>query len=145
MTRPWPARSEHVRLGGLSAHFQQWGDRRKPAVLLLHGLRSYAATWELLAQELAADHWVLALDFRGRGHSKWDPHRQYFTQTYVRDVEEWVAQLGLRHFDLIGHSMGGTVGYVYAARHPDQVTRLVVEDIGPDSSDDLGGGSAGAG
>jgi pimeloyl-ACP methyl ester carboxylesterase len=30
--------------------------------------------------------------------------------------------------------MGGTVGYVYAARHPDQVTRLVVEDIGPGSS-----------
>jgi pimeloyl-ACP methyl ester carboxylesterase len=134
MTEPWPASSEYVRLGGLSTHFLQWGDPDDPAVLLLHGLRSYAATWDTLAQHLAADHRVLALDFRGRGRSEWDPHRQYFTETYVRDVEEWVAQLGLHHFDLIGHSMGGTVGYAYAARHPDQVTRLVVEDIGPDSS-----------
>jgi pimeloyl-ACP methyl ester carboxylesterase len=103
-------------------------------VLLLHGLRSYAATWERLAHELAGDHWVLALDFRGRDQSEWDPQQRYFTETYVADVEEWVAQLGVRHFSLVGHSMGGTVGYVYAARHPDQVTKLVVEDIGPGSS-----------
>jgi pimeloyl-ACP methyl ester carboxylesterase len=134
MDRSATARSDHARLGGLRAHYLQWGDPADPPVVLLHGLRSYAATWEPLARELGRDHWVLALDFRGRGRSEWDPERRYFTDTYVRDVEEWVAQLGLRRFTLIGHSMGGTVGYVYAARHPDQVERLVVEDIGPGSS-----------
>jgi esterase len=134
MAEATTAVSEHVRLGGLEARFLHWGDRADPPVLLLHGLRSYAATWETLAQELARDHWVLALDFRGRGGSEWDPQRRYFTETYVGDVEEWVHQLGIREFSLVGHSMGGTIGYVYAARHPDQVTRLVVEDIGPGSS-----------
>jgi esterase len=134
MTKGIAATSEYVRLGGLKAHFLQWGDRGNPPVVMLHGLRSYAATWEPLAQELARDHWVLALDFRGRGASDWDPARRYFTDTYVADVEEWVHQLGLGTFTLVGHSMGGTIGYVYAARHPDQVTRLVVEDIGPGSS-----------
>lgn len=126
--------SGHVRLGGLDARYLHWGDPSSPPVLMLHGLRSYAATWEPVAQELARDHWVLALDFRGRDQSEWDPERRYFAETYVADVEEWVRQLGLRRFTLVGHSMGGTIGYVYAARHPDEVTRLVVEDIGPGSS-----------
>ncbi len=134
MTDPSHATSTYLRLGGLRSHFLQWGTPGNPAVLLLHGLRSYGATWDALARELAADHWVLALDFRGRDRSEWDPERRYHTETYVADVEEWVAQLGLRRFSLVGHSMGGTVGYVYAARHPEQVTRLVVEDIGPGSS-----------
>ncbi|MEO5663627.1 MAG: alpha/beta hydrolase [Nocardioides sp.] len=134
MTEPCTATSEYLRLGGLKAHFLHWGDPADPPVLMLHGLRSYAATWEPLAQELARDHWVLALDFRGRGGSGWDPERRYFTDAYVADVEEWVQQLGLRKFTIVGHSMGGTIGYVYAARHPDEVTRLVVEDIGPGSS-----------
>jgi pimeloyl-ACP methyl ester carboxylesterase len=126
--------SGHVRLGGLDAHYLHWGAPSDPPLLMLHGLRSYAATWEPLAQELARDHWVLALDFRGRGQSAWDPERRYFTETYVADVEEWVRHLGLRRFSIVGHSMGGTIGYVYAARHPGEVTRLVVEDIGPGSS-----------
>jgi esterase len=134
MAEACTATSEYLRLSGLRAHFLHWGDPADPPVLMLHGLRSYAATWEPLAQELARDHWVLALDFRGRGGSEWDPERSYFTETYVADVEEWVQQLGLRTFTMVGHSMGGTIGYVYAARHPDQVTRLVVEDIGPGSS-----------
>jgi esterase len=133
-TEPCAATSEYVRLGGLRTRFLHWGNSADPAVLLLHGLRSYGATWDGLARELAQDHWVLALDFRGRDRSDWDPERRYYTETYVADVEEWVAELGLRHFDLVGHSMGGTVGYVYAARHPEQITRLVVEDIGPGSS-----------
>lgn len=128
------ATSRRVRLGGLGAHYLEWGDPGAPPVLLLHGLRSYAATWAPLARRLARHHWVLALDFRGRGRSDWDPERRYVTPSYVADVEEWVALLGLGRFALVGHSMGGTVGYVYAARHPDQVTRLVVEDIGPGSS-----------
>ena len=131
---PAAATSRYVRLGGLRAHYLEWGEAGAPAVLLLHGLRSYAATWEPLARHLSRRHRVLALDFRGRGESAWDPERRYVTPSYVSDVEEWVALLGLRRFTLVGHSMGGTVGYVYAARHPGQVARLVVEDIGPGSS-----------
>jgi esterase len=134
MTGAGPGRSAYLRLNGLEAHYRHWGDPDKPPVVLLHGLRSYSATWETLADDLARDHWVLALDARGRGESGWDPERRYVTESYVADVEDWVAQLGLTRFALVGHSMGGTTGYVFAARHPDLVERLVVEDIGPGSS-----------
>ena len=127
-------------LGGLKARYLRWGSGDRPAVLMLHGLRSYAHTWAPMAEELSADYLVVAPDFRGRGGSEWDPARNYYASTYVADVEELAAELGLGRFGIVGHSMGGTVGYVYAAAHPEQVTRLIVEDIGPGSST----GTAGA-
>lgn len=131
--------SHRVAVDGLTYRVLEWGTRGAPAVLLLHGLRSYAHTWDRLGAELSATHHVLAPDFRGRGESSWDPDRSYHTETYVQDLEQVVQAFGLRRFALVGHSMGGTVGYVYAARHPDQVQILVVEDIGPGSSDDTAG------
>ncbi len=126
--------SARVAVNGLGYHYLRWGDEHSPAVLMLHGLRSYAQTWEPVARTLGSTHLVVAPDFRGRGDSSWDPGHDYFTNAYVSDIEALVAHLGLARFSIIGHSMGGTVGYAYAARHPDQVDRLIVEDIGPDSS-----------
>jgi esterase len=126
--------SQVVPVNGLNCHYLRWGDERAPAVLLLHGLRSYARTWESVARTLSSTHLVIAPDFRGRGDSSWDPGHDYFTNAYVRDIEHLVAWLGLTRFSIVGHSMGGTVGYAYAARHPDQIDRLIIEDIGPESS-----------
>jgi esterase len=126
-------------INGLTYHYLQWGDQDASAVLLLHGLRSYAHTWAHIAEQLAGSHRVIAPDFRGRGDSSWDPQRDYFTNAYVSDIEELIALLGLTRFSIIGHSMGGAVGYAYAARHPNQVQRLLVEDIGPGSSTNTSG------
>jgi len=126
--------SHLVPVNGLRYHYLRWGDEHSPAVLMLHGLRSYAHTWEPVARVLAGTHLVIAPDFRGRGDSSWDPRRDYFTNAYVHDIEALAALLGLARFSIVGHSMGGAVGYAYAARHPDQVAALVVEDMGPDPS-----------
>jgi esterase len=131
--------SSFADINGLTYHYLQWGDDGAPAVLMLHGLRSYAHTWAHIADQLAGSHRIIAPDFRGRGESSWDPHRDYFTNAYVNDIEKLVALLGLTRFSIIGHSMGGAVGYAYAARYPAQVTGLLVEDIGPGSSTDTEG------
>ncbi|WP_220131584.1 alpha/beta fold hydrolase [Streptomyces ipomoeae] len=56
-------------LNGLRAHYIEWGEPNGPAVLMLHGLRSYAQTFEPLAARLADRYRVIALDARGRGDS----------------------------------------------------------------------------
>ena len=119
---------------GLRLHALEWGQPHAPAVVLLHGLRSYGATWELVADLLDADYRLIALDQRGRGESDWDPAREYFTPAYVADLEALVAHLGLQRFILVGHSMGGTNALVYTQKHPEKVRALVIEDIGPGAS-----------
>jgi pimeloyl-ACP methyl ester carboxylesterase len=121
-------------LNGLQAHYVEWGNPQAPAIILLHGLRSYARTWEPVAAALSYRYRLIALDHRGRGDSAWDPAGEYFTGTYVSDLEQFADTLQLARFALIGHSMGGANAIVYAARHPDRLRFAVIEDIGPGSS-----------
>lgn len=121
-------------LNGLRAHYVEWGAPDAPPVVLLHGLRSYARTWEAVAAELDGRYRLIALDHRGRGDSAWDPAGDYSTGAYVSDLEQLADSLALERFTLVGHSMGGTNAIVYAARNPGRVRLLAVEDIGPGSS-----------
>lgn len=121
-------------LNGLRAHYVEWGAPDAPPVVLLHGLRSYARTWEPVAAALAGGYRLIALDHRGRGDSAWDPAGDYSTGAYVSDLEQFADSLALDRFALVGHSMGGTNGLVYAARNPGRVRLMVIEDIGPGSS-----------
>lgn len=125
-------------IGGLSFRVQEWresGSARAWPVLMLHGIRGYSDTFEGIAAALQPEFRVIAFDQRGRGGSDWDPQRNYYTDTYVADVEAIVDQLELERFDLLGHSMGGINAIVYAARHPKRVRRLVIEDAGPGAFD----------
>jgi pimeloyl-ACP methyl ester carboxylesterase len=128
-----PSRGE-FRSGGLTLRYVEWGPKDALPVILLHGLRSYAMTWEPAARFLSGGMRLIALDQRGRGDSDWDPACNYYTPAYVQDLEAMVAHLGLETFVLVGHSLGGTNALVYTARHPEKVKALVVEDIGPGSS-----------
>ena len=119
---------------GLRLHVLCWGNPDGTPLLLLHGLRAYAQTWESLAGVLGDDFCCYALDQRGRGLSDWAESTSYRTESYVDDLEDLVAHLGLQRFALVGHSLGGANALEYARLHPGRLLALVVEDIGPGSS-----------
>lgn len=135
-----PTRESWIDSEGLRLRCVEWGDAQAPAIVALHGLRSFAHTWAPVAAPLAGRWRVIALDQRGRGASDWDPQRRYFTQHYLRDLEALVSALGLQRFVLLGHSMGGTTAIAYASQNPQRLHGLVIEDMGPGAS----AGGAGA-
>lgn len=127
-------RTSFVRNGDVRLRVREWGDSEAPAIVLLHGLRGYSGTWRHFAERFGNRWRIVAFDARGRGESDWDPHRNYYTDAYVSDLEAVVDAFGLDRFVLLGHSMGGTTSYVYAARHPERLSGLIVEDITAGSS-----------
>lgn len=76
---------------------------------------------------LSAHRTLLGLDLRGTGESAQpaDP-ATYRCDRLVDDVEALRTHLGLDRIDLLGHSAGGSLAVLYAARHPDRVGRLVL-------------------
>jgi pimeloyl-ACP methyl ester carboxylesterase len=128
------AREGWITSDGLRLHYVEWGAATAPVIVALHGLRSFAYTWEPVALHLAQRFRIVALDQRGRGQSDWDPQRRYDAPHYVRDLERLVEHLHLGRFALLGHSMGGANAFVYASKHADRVAGLAIEDMGPGAS-----------
>jgi pimeloyl-ACP methyl ester carboxylesterase len=100
-----------------------------PAVVLLHGLGdSGARDWYSILPALAAHHRVLTFDLPGFGRST-HGHDLYSPERYADFVRALAGQRVTAPFDLIGHSMGGAIALEYAARFPDDVSRLVLIDV----------------
>lgn len=110
---------------GLSLNVCAWGDPAAPPLVLLHGVRDHARSWDRIAQSFAGRYRVLAPDLRGHGDSEWAKGGFYPTEGYVFDLAQLVETLGLQRFDLIGHSLGGNVGLRFAALFPQKVRRIV--------------------
>ena len=121
-----------VSANGLKIHYLDWGTVGKPFMVLLHGLRGHAHSWDDVSAAMFQDFHVLALDQRGRGDSDWAPGGDYSTESFVDDLAAFSRALGLDSFVLVGHSMGGRIGMAFAARNPEKVQRLVIVDVGPD-------------
>lgn len=119
---------------GLNLHYLSWGQPERPVLIMLHGLRSYAATWHILAPLLAEEFYIVALDQRGRGQSDWAEYSTYQTEYYVHDLEDLIEELKAEQIVLLGHSLGGANALEFTRRHPEQVRALIIEDIGPGSS-----------
>ncbi|MFG1873189.1 alpha/beta fold hydrolase [Micromonospora arborensis] len=97
-------------------------------LLALHGHYNEASAWAPLAEALAPQWRVIALDQRGHGES--DRAGSYDRDDYVADLAAFHHHLGVGPVAILGHSLGGVNAYQYAARHTGQVTALIVEDIG---------------
>lgn len=97
-------------------------------ILALHGHYNEASVFAPMAEALAPRWRVIALDQRGHGES--DRAQRYERDDYVADVAAFHRHLGIGPVAVLGHSLGGVNAYQYAARQPDQVRALIVEDIG---------------
>lgn len=105
------------------------------SLIALHAHWLEAGTFEPLAKALAPEWRVIALDQRGHGYS--DHATSYTRDNYLGDLSALYKHLSIETAVLLGNSLGGINAYAYAARHPDSVRALVIEDIGPTVNDDL--------
>lgn len=103
-------------------------------LITLHAHWMEAATYTSLAAALAPDWRVIALDQRGHGYS--DHAKTYTREDYIHDLFALFMHLDLPSAVLLGNSLGGVNAYQFAARYPERVRALIIEDIGAEVSAD---------
>ena len=122
---------------GLTIHYLEWGEPDGEPLVLVHGFLDLAYSWQLFVGELLAKSQrslrIIAPDCRGHGDSGWVGAGGYYHfPDYVLDLEWLLRAAGVGQVKLIGHSMGGTISFLYTGTFPRRVDQLVlIEGIGP--------------
>jgi pimeloyl-ACP methyl ester carboxylesterase len=118
----------------LTLHYRDYpGAADKPPILCLPGLTRNSRDFAEFAERYSPRFRVLALEFRGRGDSQYDPlPMRYNPLTYASDVIELLDQLGIERVIFVGTSLGGLVTMTIAAMAPQRIAATILNDIGPD-------------
>ena len=116
----------------LKLSYVDWGNPEAPPLILQHGGRDHARSWDWVAEELARDWHVIAPDLRGHGDSAWAPDGNYDMGPFVYDFAQLVHTLGHEQVSIIAHSLGGNIATRFAGLYPEKVRKLVnIEGLGP--------------
>ena len=129
-----------ITVNGLRIHYLEWGTADKPPLIMLHGIGRVARTFDHIAPHFASRYRVLAVDMRGHGDSAWDPKGAYLVEDYVKDIEGIAQQLRLKNIVIWGNSTGGRVAQVFAGLHPELVSAVIAEDVGPERPREIADG-----
>ena len=88
----------------IDLHHNEYGDRGKRPLIIVHGLFGSNSNWRTIAKQLAKDYHVIVPDLRNHGSSSWIE-----TMTYAEmadDLSRLVTSNKLDEVTVIGHSMG---------------------------------------
>lgn len=121
-------------LAGASVHSRQVGDHvwayleagHGPLIVLVYGFTGSKENWLPMMRALAKSHHVIAPDLPGWGESERHPDGDYGPSAQVERLAAFLRAQDERPVLLVGHSMGGQIVGLLAARHPELVDRIVL-------------------
>jgi pimeloyl-ACP methyl ester carboxylesterase len=123
---------------GRRLYYREYGAGRssRTTLLCLPGLTRNSKDFHDLACRYAPQRRVVALDYRGRGRSAYDPNPgNYNPMVYLADLQPLLATAGISRAVLFGTSMGGLLAMGLAAMIPALPAGIVLNDVGPKIDD----------
>lgn len=127
---PVPVYHRTVKIDGLDIFYREAGPIDAPTILLLHGFPTSSHMFRDLIPMLADKYHVVAPDYPGYGNSSMPSIDDY---NYTFDklsgvVEKFTEELSLKKYSLYLMDYGAPVGFRLAAKHPDRVDSLIIQN-----------------
>jgi 3-oxoadipate enol-lactonase len=110
---------------GARIHYNAFGRRGAPAVLMIQGLGADKHGWDMQRFMLAPRYRVIAFDNRGAGRSD-KPFGTYSIEQMADDAVAVLDADGVAAAHVVGASMGGAISQLMAVRHPTRVLSLTL-------------------
>lgn len=123
-------RYNKLTLDGINLFYREAGSPDAPAVLLLHGFPSSSHMYRNLIPKLVRDHYVLAPDYPGFGHSDAPPRDQfdYTFDNLANTVDQFLDRLGVKKFAIYVFDYGAPVGFRLFTKYPERVTAIISQN-----------------
>jgi pimeloyl-ACP methyl ester carboxylesterase len=125
-----PIYNKFESVDGVKVFYREAGDKSKPAILLLNGFPSSSIGFRELINDLKEEFYLIAPDYPAFGNSD-APDRKDYEYTFHNlsvTIEKFIDQLGLKSFALYAFDYGGPVGYRIAARRPELINALIIQN-----------------
>jgi pimeloyl-ACP methyl ester carboxylesterase len=119
-----PDKGAYAQINGVRIYYERYG--RGAPILLLHGGTSHIAGQSHLISLLAPHYEVIAVDTRGHGRSTLNEQPLAYP-LLADDMAKLLDVLGVEPVTIVGHSDGGTVGLILAAKYPAKVRALAAD------------------
>lgn len=124
---PFAEHSKFAVIDGVRIHYQEFGRKTAPPILMIHGYSSSTFTWNNVAPRLAENGFrVLVVDLIGFGFSQKPAWSDYTFDTQARMIARLMNRLGIGRTSLVGSSYGGGVAAAVALDNPERVDKLVL-------------------
>ncbi len=120
----YPFTSHYVDVVGGRMHYIDEGDG--PPVVMLHGNPTWSFYFRELVRGLRDRYRVIVPDHMGCGFSDKPQEYPYTLSTHIDNVERLIDHLNLGDITLTVHDWGGAIGFGWAVRNPDRVSRFVL-------------------
>ena len=114
----------YIKVGNVNTRYWLAGEKGS-TVILLHGLNCHVEFWEKNIAALAQEHRVFAVDIVGFGLTE-KPAIDYTFQQMTDFVIDFMNAMNIDKASLVGHSMGGGITMMVAARTPERVEKIVL-------------------
>ena len=106
-------------------------DSQRYPLVMIHGFGAGFLQFYKNLDHLHTHRRLLALDIPGFGRSTrvpFSPDAERAEEEMVGHLETWRRVMGLKHFVLLGHSLGAFLACSYSIRHPSRVQHLILVD-----------------
>lgn len=125
--------AKQIELNGNTYLYRECGNPSAQPIVALHSLGDSSESWNHVATSLGENYRFIALDQRGHGKSV--RTNTYSFEEMCEDLLQFVNKLNLKRFILIGHSMGGSVSYLFSQQFPSRLDKLILVDTPPPFAD----------
>lgn len=116
----------------INLYYEDHGPVDSYPLVLIHPIGGNVLIWEHEVSLLLKNGFrIIAYENRGHHRTNMGKSNAYAMQDLVDDLEDLLTYLNIHKCTIIGHSIGGIIGSIYAGQNPEKVDGLVLINSSP--------------
>lgn len=119
-----------INVDGINIFYREAGDKKKPALLLLHGFPTSSVMFKNLMIALADRYYLIAPDYPGFGFSDFPDIKdfEYSFENLSVYINKFTDAINLQSFTIYLHDYGCPIGLRICVKNPEKIERIIVQN-----------------